>query len=462
MRNPLRRLSFQTKLLSSFAVVIVLATIAGYVFINQSVGRAFSNFAVQRLSLEDQLLIQLIANHYLRSGSVEGVAEVLGRSQRGVPFTLVDAARTVIVSPDPRLVGKQVGEDEVRQGQRVILPSGETWTVLQRMPGPPPAFGGLERGFLLTTKRALWFAGFTAGAAGLLLAILLLRQTTSPLRRLEAATRRIAEGHLDERVHLDSSDEIGRLAMSFNDMAASLESAEQAKQRMIADIAHELRTPLSAVRSALEGLRDGLIEPSQATFTALHDRLLLFTRLVNDLHQLALADAGQLSIEKRPTPLAAILEGIVDTVGAEMEDAEITLVEEIDPDVPTLDVDPHRIEQVLLNLLSNAIRHTPSGGEIRLVARRDSDAAVVISVCDSGPGLPPDALERVFERFYRADTARSSEDGGAGLGLSIAKALVEAHGGRVWAENAPQGGACFHVALPIPPSGPEQESAAPE
>ena len=131
-----------------------------------------------------------------------------------------------------------------------------------------------------------------------------------------------------------------------------------------------------------------------------------------------------------------------------MEDAGITLEEDIDRELPTLDLDPHRIEQVFLNLLSNAIRHTPSGGKIRLIARREPQDGVVVSVCDTGPGLRPEDLDRVFERFYRADSARSSDEGGAGLGLSIAKVLVEAHGGRIWAENPPQGGACFHVALP--------------
>ena len=450
MRSPFRRLSLQTKLLASFAIVIVLATIGGYLFINQSVNRAFADFAVRRFSLEDQFLIQVVANYYQRTGGFEGIAEILKRGPRGIPFFLVDSSRIVIFAPEARYVGRRLEEAQVKLGQQLVLSTGETWTALSYPPESLQRFGALERGFLRTTRRSLWLAGGTAAAAGLLLALLLLRQTTSPLRRLEAATRRIAEGHLDERVDLDSPDEIGHLAASFNDMAASLESAEQAKQQMIADISHELRTPLSAVRSALEGLRDGLIEPSQATFTALHDRLLLFTRLVNDLHQLALADAGQLSIEKQPTPIGTVVEGIVDAVGAELEDAGITLEEAVDPQLPILEIDPHRIEQVLLNLLSNAIRHTPSGGRIRLSARQDPGGDLVVSVCDSGPGLRPGELERVFDRFYRADPARASDGGGAGLGLSIAKALVEAHGGRIWAENAPQGGACFHVALPAP------------
>jgi signal transduction histidine kinase len=216
---------------------------------------------------------------------------------------------------------------------------------------------------------------------------------------------------------------------------------------MIADISHELRTPLAAVRSALEGLRDGLFEPSSATFASLHDRVLLLTRLVGDLHQLALADAGQLSIERRATRLDAIVEGIVETVGFQIEDSGLTLETVIDPAIPALLIDANRIEQVLLNLLANAIRHAPEGGQIELRADRTSYGEVTLSVCDTGSGLAHEDVERVFERFYCADPAR--EGAGAGLGLAIAKALVEAHGGRIWAENRPQGGACFKIVLPI-------------
>jgi signal transduction histidine kinase len=230
-------------------------------------------------------------------------------------------------------------------------------------------------------------------------------------------------------------------------MATSLKLSEEAKRRMIADISHELRTPLAAVRSALEGLRDGLIDPGPATFASLHDRVLLLTRLVGDLHQLALADAGQLSIERQPTQLSEVINGIVETVGFQIEDSGLTLEKAVDPTLPTLLVDANRIEQVILNLLANAIRHTPEGGRIEIRADRTGDEEVTLSVCDTGPGLAQEELDRIFERFYRADPAR--EGTGAGLGLSIAKALVEAHGGRIRAESGPQGGACFKVVLPI-------------
>ncbi|MFC2095343.1 ATP-binding protein, partial [Candidatus Bipolaricaulota bacterium] len=244
-----------------------------------------------------------------------------------------------------------------------------------------------------------------------------------------------------------SADELGRLASSFNEMAASLESSEQVKKRLIADISHELRTPITAVRTTLEGLRDGVMQPTQETLTALHDKILLVTRLVQDLHQLALADTGRLSIQPSPISIARILETILETIGVQLEDEDIHLERAIEASLPSVEADAHRIEQVLLNLLANAIRHTPEGGRI-LVRAKQVEAEIQVAVCDSGPGLSETDLSHVFDRFYRADAARSSETG-TGLGLSITKALVEAHGGRIWAENLPEGGACFAFTLPI-------------
>jgi two-component system sensor histidine kinase BaeS len=445
MRSPLGRLSLQTRLLISFAIVIVLATAAGYLFINRSVNRAFSDFTVRSFTMQDQIMVQLIVAYYAQNGSLEGLVDLLNRDPRGTPILLVDPDRRVVYAPEERYVGRRLDESQLREGQAITLPTGEIWTLV-----PYRSVAGrdeLESAFLRTTRRAMWLAGSTAGLAGLFLALFLLRQTTNPLRQLEAATRRIATGHLDERVEVRSSDEIARLARSFNEMAESLQAGEQTQRRLIADISHELRTPLTAVRSALEGLRDGLIDPTEATFAALHDRILLLTRLVNDLHQLALADAGQLSIQRRPTRLQPIVDGIVETVGAQVEDVGLILEEQVDADLPALDIDPQRIEQVLLNLLSNAIRHTPQGGRILLRAERNDNIEAVVTVCDSGPGLPPEELPHVFDRFYQADPARAG--GGAGLGLSIARALVEAHGGRIWAENLPEGGACFSFTLPL-------------
>jgi len=444
MSGLLGRLSFQTKLLVAFVLVVLLTSLAGYLFINRSVNRAFSEFTVRSYTPQDRAVLQLIRGFYEQTGDLNAVILFLERSLREVPVFLVDPEGTVAYAPEPRYVGRRLSGDQLAEGEPLVLESGEVWTVI-----PSRIILGqdiLEEAFLRTTRRSLWFAGLAAMAVAILLSLVLLRQVTRPLHRLDAATRRIARGEFGERVGVHTSDEIGRLARSFDEMTESLEDAERTKKQMIADVSHELRTPLAAVRSALEGLRDGLIEPTPDTLASLHDKILLTTRLVRDLHQLSLADAGRLSIRASTCRIDEIVETIVETIGAQLEDSEIRLERRISPDLPSILVDRQRIEQVLLNLLANAIRHTPEGGSIAVSAARDGDA-VVVSVSDTGPGLTEADLPHVFDRFYQADDARAS-DGGAGLGLSIAKALVDAHGGRIWAENAPAGGAVFHVRLP--------------
>ncbi len=445
MKASLRGVSFQTKLLIAFFLVVLLATVAGYLFIDSSVKRAFSDFTGRSFTVQDEIVVNLVVQYYNRTGSFDGLVDLLKRGPRDIPILLVDSNRKVTFAPDERFYGRTLSESELAGGQPIPLPTGEIWTVVPYR--PLAGKDALERTFLRTTRRSLWLSGFAASAAALALALFVVRQTTHPLRQLEAASRRIAQGHFGERVEVRSSDEIGRLASSFNEMSRSLEQSEEAKRRMIADVSHDLRTPLTAVRSALEGLRDGLVEPTPATFAALHDRVLLLSRLVTDLHQLALADAGQLSIERHVADVRSIVDGIVETVGFQMEDSEVAFSSTVEPDLPSLLVDAHRIEQVLLNLLENAIRHTPTGGRIDLKASRAAEG-VLLEVSDTGPGIPPEYLDRVFERFFRVDPSR--ESGSAGLGLSIARALVEAHGGRIWAENRVEGGARFSFTLPIP------------
>jgi len=437
-------MSFQAKLLLAFVLIVVLTSVVGYLFINQSVRRAFSEFTVSTYTPQERAVLQLVRAFYEQTGNLDAVLAFLDRGRRAVPVLLVDPDGVVAYAPDTRYVGRHLSDDQLDEGEAFELTNGEVWTVI-----PSRIILGqdfLEAGFLRTTRRSLWFAGLAAAAAAILLAVILIRQVTKPLRRLDAATRRIARGEFGERVGAHTADEIGRLARSFDEMAESLERAERTKRQMIADVSHELRTPLAAVRSALEGLRDGLIEPTPETLAALHDKILLTTRLVRDLHQLSLADAGRLSIQPQPCGLAEIVETILETIGVQLEDSDVRLERRVPGDLPRVVVDRQRIEQVILNLLANAIRHTPAGGSISIAAA-PQDSGVLVSICDSGPGLTETDLEHAFDRFYRADDARTS-DGGAGLGLSIAKALVDAHGGRIWAENAPSGGACFHVLLP--------------
>jgi two-component system sensor histidine kinase BaeS len=444
MLRFLRRMSFQAKLLVAFVLIVLLTSLVGYLFINQSVKRAFSEFTVRSFTMQDRMLLQVIVAYYNRTGSFDGLVEFLEQSARDVPVLLVDPEGNVVYPTEGTLPDRRLSEEELQRGQAIVLPNGETWILVPYRTNPQLA--QLEQRFLWTTRRSLWLAGLAAVAVAILLSIFLLRQMTRPLRRLDAATRRIAKGEFSERVGIQTSDEIGRLARSFNEMAESLERAERTKKQMIADVSHELRTPLAAVRSALEALRDGLIESTPETLASLHDKILLTTRLVGDLHQLTLADDGRLSIQVAPCRIEEIVDTIVETIGVQLEDSSVRLDRRIPADLPAIVVDRQRIEQVFLNLLANAIRHTPEGGSISISAVERPEG-IELGICDSGPGLTEIDLAHVFDRFYRADDARTG-DGGAGLGLSIAKALIDAHGGRIWAENGSSGGACFHIVLP--------------
>jgi two-component system OmpR family sensor kinase/two-component system sensor histidine kinase BaeS len=305
--------------------------------------------------------------------------------------------------------------------------------------------------------RAAITAGLIAAGLSLLLALLLSYTLMRPVRELTRAAQRLGERDLSQRVRVSGKDELAELALSFNRMADSLQKAEDNRRALTADIAHELRTPLAVQRANLEALQDGVYPLTPENLAPVLEQNLLLTRLVDDLRTLALADAGQLTLERTPTDLAGLVERVVERFQPQASGRAIAL--RLDADslpgaaLPLLSVDPQRVEQILSNLLSNALRYTPEGGQIRVAvaAGRGSleDNAVQISVWDSGPGIPQESLPRVFERFYRADRSRSRAEGGSGLGLAIARQLAEAHGGSLAAANHPQGGAVFTLRLPV-------------
>jgi signal transduction histidine kinase len=217
---------------------------------------------------------------------------------------------------------------------------------------------------------------------------------------------------------------------------------------MTADIAHELRTPLSIILGHTEALRDGVIPSTPETHSLLHDEAVRLNRLVDDLRTLSLADAGELSLNRRPTAPGGLLERAAALHAPRLQQKDITLRTEIAPALPAIDVDPDRMAQVLNNLLDNAARHTPAGGQITCRAAANTLSCVHLSISDSGPGIAPADLPFIFERFYRADKSRQHDANGSGLGLAIAKSIVEAHGGRMWAESQPGSGAAFWIELP--------------
>jgi signal transduction histidine kinase len=280
-----------------------------------------------------------------------------------------------------------------------------------------------------------------------LLGIVVARSLTSPLRELTAATRAMSAGDLDQHIPVRSQDELGELARSFNQLSDDLLTARELRRQMTADIAHELRTPLSLILGHAEGLVDGVLPPSEETHEIIHDEARRLNRLIDDLRTLALSDAGELTLEREAMPPRALLERAAAAHGADAESQDVALTVDVEDDLPLAQADPDRIAQVLHNLLSNALRYTPAEGSIVLSAGM-SDEGISFAVRDTGPGIPEEELERIFDRFYRGDKARQRHEGGAGLGLAIAKSLVERHGGRMWAESEVGRGTTFHFTLP--------------
>lgn len=290
------------------------------------------------------------------------------------------------------------------------------------------------------------------GSAGLVVAAvlgtaLIARQVSRPVRRLTKAARLLAGGRHDVRVPAYGRSELARLADSFNRMAQAVQHSEERQRRLIADVAHEMRTPLSNLRGYLEGLADGVVEPSRELFASLHEETMLQRRILDDLQVLALAEAGDLGYAPTGTDLAELVSTGATAHRVVAADAGVALTVDAPGPVPVR-ADPDRLRQVLGNLLSNAIRYTDHGGHVLLRVRAEAGEAV-LTVQDTGVGIAPGDLPRVFDRFWRADPARQRATGGTGLGLTIAHRIVTDHGGRIEVTSRPHIGTTFTVRLPL-------------
>ena len=331
--------------------------------------------------------------------------------------------------------------------------------VMGHMIGPGGMMGGMMGGvqdsasqaFQTAMFQALALSALAAGLAAVVASLLVSSRLVTPIQRLAAASQRIAAGHYTERVPVAGQDELATLATQFNTMAEELETVERRRVALIGDVAHELRTPLATLEGYTEGLLDGVVQPTPTTWAVLHDEVGRLKRLVQDLQDLSRAEAHQLPVSTSPQSPADLVNSAVARLLPQFTEKAIHLVAQVPPTLPLVQADPDRITQVLINLLGNALRYTPAHGTVAVTAER-RDHWVSFHVADAGIGIASDDLPHVFERFYRVDKARSRTLGGAGIGLTIAKALVEAHGGQIWAASAGLGqGATFSFSLPLAP-----------
>jgi len=303
---------------------------------------------------------------------------------------------------------------------------------------------------------AVTYAALAALIAAILASFFISRQVVTPMLHMMSLSQRIAEGEYQERLALpggqqaDQTDELGQLALRFNQMADKLEKTETMRMQLIGDVTHELRTPLTAVKGYLEGLMDGVLPADPETYEQIHSEIDRLQRLVNDLQELSRVEAGAIQLNLAPVPPERLIERIQSTFGRQFEDKNIQLVTDVETGLPNLFVDKDRIIQVLTNLAGNALQYTPNGGKVSISVRREK-SEILFAVKDTGIGISTEQLTFIFNRFYRTDKSRNRASGGSGIGLTIAKALVQAHQGKIWAESNGEGkGSTFSFLIPLP------------
>lgn len=326
-------------------------------------------------------------------------------------------------------------------------------SLLERVQGGAAA--ALFASFRAGIFEALTLAALAAVLAAVLVSLLVSRQVVAPVQAMMNASQRIAEGHYDERVEVsgnlakDELDELAALALSFNQMASRLERTETMRRQLIADVTHELRTPLSTIKGSLEGLMDGVLPASPETYQQIYLEADRLQKLVDDLQELSRVEAGAYELHRSTVPVKRLVEAVITRLSRQFEEKGVALETDLKPDLPDVQVDEDRIGQVLLNLVGNALQYTPQGGRV-LITAEPRRGEVAISIADSGIGIPPEHLQHIFTRFYRVDKSRSRARGGSGIGLTIARHLVEAHGGHIGVESAGPGlGSTFTFTLPL-------------
>ena len=484
--------SLTLKLTLAFLVVCLIEAVLVGVFARQATVRAFDRF-LREEAQED--LVTDAATYYRASGSWEGALAAFarrgGRQTQGPlpgrarapeppqqgpqrqgpppdrgqarqapagqeqgpprrgevppPFVLVDQQGRVVLPGGRYRVGGQVRDEVLAEGTPVVVEGvvvGRVFLtdeVQQLAPG--------EQRYLARTDQALLYAALGALTISLFLGLFFARTYTRPLRQLTVATRALSRGDLRQEVPVQTQDELGTLTRAFNQMSADLAHANALRRQMTADIAHDLHTPLTVLYGYLEALRDGALPPTQERFEMLFAEVQRLIGLVEDLRTLSLADAGELTLQRRPVAPVTLLERTATSFARQAQDKAVILSVKPTASLPELSVDPDRMMCVLGNLVSNALRYTPAGGEITLRAQR-CERQVCVQVQDTGAGIPAEALPNIFKRFYRADASRTQQEGASGLGLAIARSIVEAHGGTIEVESELGRGTTFTITLP--------------
>jgi two-component system OmpR family sensor kinase/two-component system sensor histidine kinase BaeS len=459
----------RVKLTLAFVAVALLAVGVVALLSLQTTGNQFRQYIVHSNAASQPYLAEALTSFYVANGGWTGVEAALaeymqgsagalglgrgmgmmGRGGRGISqgLTLADATGRVVYDSSEELTGKRLADAALAEGAPLLINKVRVGTLLNVLPADV-MLDAQGQAFLDRVRQSLLLAGLAAVLLALLLGFVISWRLTAPVRQLTHAAGVIAGGDLTERVPARGRDEIADLGRAFNQMAASLEAGETLRRNLMADVAHELRTPLTVIQGNLQAILDGVYPLDETQVAGLYDETRLLTRLVDDLRELALAEAGQLRLEREPVDLVALAQGVTANFMSAAEAAGVKLSAP-DRDVAAQVVgDADRLGQVLRNLLSNALRHTPAGQQVAVRVETTGNHVALI-VADTGTGIAAQDLPHVFDRFYRGNKSRGRRVGSAGLGLAIARQLVRAHGGEIGVESAEGAGTTFTVRLPI-------------
>ncbi|NPV26597.1 MAG: HAMP domain-containing protein [Firmicutes bacterium] len=427
-------------------------------FVNYILNSAFATYIQRNQDIRNQQIVETLSSLYETYGDWQRVRAQLP------PMGMMMGTAVRVVDNNGRLV-VDLSPGMGMMGRRGTMGS-EVWNRPGAVREAPIIANGVQVGTAYLTQMGrhgmwtaedLWFLGrinYSIILAGLLAAVLILpatyflaRNITASIGQVTRAAKRLAEGDLNQRVAVHTRDEIGVLAETFNLMADQLQGQERLRKKLIGDIAHELKTPLTTLRIHLEAFQDGILIPDQKNLQVVHEEVMSLVKLVQDLQELSAADAQALNLVKIQTDFGELVEGVVQKMRPLFEEKDIAVELHLSPSPLLAKIDPDAMTRVLHNLLFNAYKYTASQGKVTVAVAREGDQ-IVMQVSDTGIGIPPEHLPHIFERFYRVDPSRTKETGGTGIGLAIAKELIDAHQGEIRVASTPGVGSTFTVILP--------------
>jgi len=461
--------SLNFRLMAAFTLVVIVTTGSVFFFTYRTTRHEISQVGKNLETMQDRKIETELSRYYLIENNWEGVQALVEHcgSLYGRRIILTDSNEIVLADSEATLIGSSYTDGEDDEPTTLVLQPGHMLGmifprkavqsaiqdyiigVLHVLPGDAANLNtaALQITYNSIGKFFIW-GGLVAIAIALLLTFFLSRHILAPVKALISATRHFGKGDFSRRVEPKDKGELGELAQSFNSMAADLERTERLRRNMVADVAHELRTPLSNLKGYLEAISDGLVAPDEKTIRSLNEEAASLSRLVDDLQELSLADAGEIKLVRQPADIISLIKDVTAGMKAKAEARGLKLTDDLPEMLPAVNIDSLRIRQVLSNLLENAVAHTDKGGRIT-VAARERDKQICVSVTDTGEGIPAKDLPLIFERFYRVDRSRARKTGGSGLGLTIAKRMVETHGGTIEVKSEPGKGSIFTFTLPI-------------